>query len=124
MSLTATLNTAVSGLQAAQIGLRTVSDNISNVNTPGYVRKTVNQQQLVADGKGMGVEILGVRRVTDQYLQLASLTAAADSKRYGVIAEYLDNAQGLFGNPSGDSFFFSRLDDIWAAFAASADDPS
>ncbi|MFN3521989.1 MAG: flagellar hook-associated protein FlgK [Phenylobacterium sp.] len=124
MSLSIAMKTATSGLVAAQTALRTVSDNIANVNTPGYVRKTVDQSQLVVDGRGMGVEITGIKRVTDQYLQLATLTASSDSKRWDITAQYLDNAQSLFGDPSGDSFFFTRLDDIWSAFAAAADDPS
>ena len=124
MSLTAVLNTASSGLNAAQTGLRTVSDNIANVNTPGYVRKTVDQQPLVVGGMGMGVEVSGVKRVTDQYLQAASMTAASDSQRWTVVSQYLDNAQSLFGDPSSDNFYFTRLDDIWSAFSASANDPS
>lgn len=124
MSLTVAMRTATSGLLAAQAGLRTVSDNIANVNTPGYVRKTVDQQPLVVNGSGMGVEITGIRRVTDQYLQLATLSASSDSSRWEVISQFLDNAQSLFGDPSGDNFFFTRLDDIWSSFAAAADDPS
>lgn len=124
MSLTATLRTASSGLQAAQASLRTVSDNIANVNTPGYVRKAVNQESLVVDGAGMGVKISGVRRVTDQYLQLASLTASSDAKRWDAVSQYLDNAQSLFGDPGNEGFFFNRLDKIFAGFAAVADDPS
>ncbi|MDP3659050.1 flagellar hook-associated protein FlgK [Phenylobacterium sp.] len=124
MSLSVALKTANSGLLAAQVGLRTVSDNIANVNTPGYVRKTVNQQPLAVAGQGMGVKIEGVKRITDQYLQLASLTAGSDASRWGVVSQYLDNAQSLFGDPSSDSFFFSRLDDVWSAFASAADDPS
>lgn len=124
MSLTVAMRTATSGLLAAQAGLRTVSDNIANVNTPGYVRKTVDQQPLVVNGSGMGVEITGIRRVTDQYLQLATLSAGSDSSRWNVISQFLDNAQSLFGDPSGENFFFTRLDDIWSSFAAAADDPS
>jgi len=124
MSLSVALQTATSGLMAAQVGLRTVSDNISNVNTPGYVRKTVDQQQLTVNGMGMGVQITGVRRVTDQYLQLASLTAGADSGRWGVYSQYLDNAQSLFGDPSASSSFFSGLDNIYTAFSSAANDPS
>ena len=124
MSLSIALQTATSGLMAAQTGLRTVSDNISNVNTPGYVRKTVDQQQLTVNGMGMGVQVVGVRRVTDQYLQLASLTAGSDSGRWGAFSQYLDNAQSLFGDPASDSFFFNRLDNSYAAFAAVANDPS
>ena len=47
MSLGVALKTATTGLQAAQASLRAVSDNIANVNTPGYVRKAVNQEQQV-----------------------------------------------------------------------------
>jgi flagellar hook-associated protein 1 FlgK len=124
MSLSAILNSASSGLMAAQTSLRTVSDNIANVNTPGYVRKITNQQQLVVAGRGAGVEITGIARVTDQYLQLASLNAASDSSRWNVTSEFLDNAQSLFGDPSAAGFFFDRLDEIFASFAGAADDPS
>ncbi|MDB5475430.1 MAG: flaN [Phenylobacterium sp.] len=124
MSLSVALQTATSGLMAAQTGLRAVSDNISNVNTPGYVRKTVDQQQLTVNGMGMGVQVTGVRRVTDQYLQLASLTAGSDSGRWGAFSQYLDNAQSLFGDPASNTFFFNRLDTSYAAFSAAANDPS
>ena len=124
MSLTAVLKTGNSGLVASQVGLRAVSDNIANVNTAGYVRKTVDQQQLVVGGRGMGVEVSGVKRVTDQYLQLATLSAASEASRWDVVAQYMDNAQSLFGDPSGESFFFARLDEIWSSFAATANDPS
>ncbi|PZQ65781.1 MAG: flagellar hook-associated protein FlgK [Phenylobacterium zucineum] len=124
MSLSATLRAASSGLQAAQAQLRATSDNIANVNTPGYVRKAVDLQPLVVDGRGMGVQVNGVKRITDQYLQLASLTAASDASRWGAISQYLDNAQSLFGDPGKDGFFFNRLDNVYSAFSAVADDPS
>src|SRR5688500_6843318 len=124
MSLGITLKTAASSLQAAQANLRVTSDNIANVNTPGYVRKAVNQVPLVVDGVGQGVKIDGIRRVTDQYLQLASLNAGSDASRWSAVSQYLDNAQSLFGDPSSQSFFFNRLDRIYGAFAAAADDPS
>lgn len=124
MSLSVTLKTATSGLNAAQASLRAVSDNIANVNTPGYVRKAVDQQPQVVDGVGMGVRIDGVKRITDDYLQMASFAAASDSNRWAALSQYLDNAQSLFGDPSSDSFFFNRLDTIYGAFATAADDPS
>lgn len=124
MSLTGILRTANSGLVASQVGMGAVSDNIANVNTPGYVRKIVDQSQLVVGGRGMGVEVSGVKRVTDQYLQMATLTASSEAGRWDAVSQYLDNAQSLFGDPSGESFFFSRLDEIWSAFSATANDPS
>jgi len=117
MSLTLALQTATSGLQAAQAGLAAVSDNIANVNTPGYVRKTIVQQQLVVGGQGAGVNVTGVQRVTDQYLQTASMTAGSDASRYNVYSQFLDNAQSLFGDPSGSDYFFNLPNDIAANFA-------
>ena len=124
MSLNATLRSATSGLMAAQIGLRTTSDNVSNVNTPGYVRKVVDQQQLVAAGAGMGVNVSAIRRVTDGYLEKAATSATADSSRWGVMSSYLDTAQSLFGDPSTTSGYFSQLDKVWSAFSAAANDPT
>lgn len=124
MSLNAALRTATSGLQAAQMGLRTVSDNIANVNTPGYVRKTVLQEPTVVAAAGMGVTVTGTKRVTDQYLELASQTAASESSRWGAFSQYMDTAQGLFGDPTSDNFFFNRLDTVYSGFAAAANDPS
>jgi flagellar hook-associated protein 1 FlgK len=124
MSLSSVLRTAGSGLMGSQTGIRAVSDNIANVNTPGYVRKEVEQRPIVVNGVGMGVEVTAIKRVTNQYLQLASYTASAESARWTAYSEYLDNAQALFGNPSDETFFFNRLDTAYGAFAASADDPS
>jgi len=124
MSLSLTLRTAMTGLNAAQAGLRAVSDNISNVNTPGYVRTTVNQTPLVVAGAGMGVVVDGLKRVTDQYLEAASQIAGSDSSRWGAYSQYIDTAQGLFGDPSGENYFFNRLDQVFSGFAAAANDPS
>jgi flagellar hook-associated protein 1 FlgK len=123
MSLNAIIANANSGLQAAQSGLRVTSDNIANVNTAGYVRKTLQQTSRVSNGVGAGVDIAGVTRAANSYLQLASLNAATASGRASVRSELLDNAQSLFGNPGGDSSYFNRLDQLFAAFSTTSDDP-
>lgn len=124
MSITTVLNTATSGLMAAQLGIRTVSDNVANANTPGYVRKVVNQTSLVTHGEGSGVHVEGVRRVVDQYLQSAGLTAGSAAGNANVLSEMLDRVQGLFGDPSGNTGFFSGLDQALSSFGALANDPA
>lgn len=124
MSINTIMSTANTGLVAAQAGLRTVSDNIANANTPGYVRKIIDQSSLVSEGAGAGVSVDGVRRVVDRYLGSASLAASSHVGSAGVLAEMLDRAQGLFGDPSGDDSFFGGLDDVFNQFAALANDPS
>ncbi len=124
MSLNGILQTATSGLNAAQAALNAISDNISNVNTPGYTRKTITQQQQIVAGAGMGVDVTGVKLVTNQYLQSASQTAGSDASQYAILSQYLDNAQGLFGDPTGGNYFFNLPDTISSAFATAANDPS
>ena len=123
-SINGIMSTAVTGLMAAQQGLHTVSDNVANANTPGYVRKVVNQSSLVSLGAGAGVNIDGIQRVTDRYLESASQTASAVSGKQGVLSEMLDRAQSLFGDPSSSDSFFSGLDATFNQFAALANDPS
>lgn len=124
MSLNAIMNTASSGLQAAQTQLRVVSDNVSNVNTPGYVRKIADQQTLTSQGLGSGVQVSRIRLATDRFLQAASLNAGAEAARMGVRHELYDRIQSLFGDPGGDVGFFSQVDAVFSAFAASAEDPT
>jgi flagellar hook-associated protein 1 FlgK len=124
MSLNAIMNTATSGMMAAQTGLRVTSDNIANVNTKGYVRKSIAQSNLLSNGMGVGVSIDAIKRATDRFLQSASLNAGADSARAGIVATTMNSAQQLFGDPSGETSFFSTLDDIYSAFSSAQDDPS
>ena len=114
MSLSSIAGAALTGLQAAQTGLRAVSDNVTNVDTVGYIRKVVDQQ---SNGVNGGVSTSTVRLVTDRFLQAASLSASAQGGQAGAISDLMDQAQSLFGDPSTDSSFFSSLDQVFAGFS-------
>jgi flagellar hook-associated protein 1 FlgK len=124
MSLNAIMNTASSGLSAAQTQLRVISDNVSNVNTPGYVRKIADQQTLTGQGIGSGVEVARIRLATDRFLQAASMKAGSEAARQTVRYELYDRIQSLFGDPGGTTGFFSQIDSMFAAFASNAENPT
>ena len=123
-SLSDVLAIGTSGLQTAQTLVSVTSDNISNVNTPGYARKVATQGEIVAAGAGVGVRILSLQRAANAFLQQASLTATAKSSQYGAVSSYLDQAQQLFGDPSKSTSFFGSLDSVYSAFASAAATPS
>ncbi|MFN3815234.1 flagellar hook-associated protein FlgK [Brevundimonas sp.] len=123
MSLNMIMNTATSGMMTAQGQLRVISDNVANVNTPGYVRKIGEQQAMTTQGVGAGVELTRVRLATDRFLQAASFNAGAEAARQGVRYELYDRIQSLFGNPSGGTDFFSQVETMFSAFAVAAEDP-
>ncbi|MDQ1153009.1 flagellar hook-associated protein FlgK [Brevundimonas sp. SORGH_AS_0993] len=124
MSLNSIMNIGASGLQTAQAQLRVTSDNISNVNTVGYVRKIADQSAAVAGGYGAGVEISRVRLATDRFLQAASLSAGADAARHGVRSELYNAIQGQFGDPTSGSGFFAQVDKLFSAYASLAESPT
>ena len=123
-SLSSILNIANSGLQVAQTGLNTVSNNIANANTAGYVREIVNQSAVSAGGQGIGVTVADITRTTNQYLEAANQQAVSDSSSAAVSSSYLDQAQSLFGDPSTASSLFGQLDSVFSAFSTLSSSPS
>ncbi len=55
MSLSQALATSVSGLRVTQAGLALVASNVANAQTPGYIRKTMDQVALQTGGLGNAV---------------------------------------------------------------------
>lgn len=124
MSLTGILNSASSGLSVAQTQIRTISDNVANVNTPGYARRVVDQTSAAMSALGGGVQASRITRAVDQFLAQAGLLANAQAGGAGAVSDMMDRAQGLFGDPTTDSGYFNQLDRVFSAFAASAQDPA
>ncbi len=118
------LNIAQSGLRTAQTGLETVSNNVANVDTPGYVREVVNQSSLAIGGAGDGVQVDSVTRATNSYLEATNLSAQSDAGRASITSSILDQAQNLFGDPSSTTSFFSQLDNVFSGFSALAASPT
>ena len=70
-------------LQAMQIGLHVVGNNIANANTPGYVReRTIYSpapvQELGSLTLGLGVEIAGIVQNVDKFTEIRLLDASSD----------------------------------------------
>jgi flagellar hook-associated protein 1 FlgK len=124
MSITNMMGIALSGLQTAQTGLNTVSNNIANVNTPGYAREIVEQSPLVSGGVGDGVTVDDVKRVTNQYLESASYQASSAAGSSSIISNLLDQAQAAFGDPTQTGTYLNQLSTVFSDFTASANDPA
>lgn len=124
MSLNGIIGSALSGLQAAQIGLRTTSNNVSNVNTEGFTRTAIQQVSRSTAGVGTGVEIVGVKRIADIFLQSASRRAMADTSQADVISGFLDRLQAQFGSTDDQGSLFGRLNQAFVSLGAASIDPT
>src|SRR5262245_55632769 len=110
VGLTSVLLSGLSGLRAAQTGVATVSQNIANANTPGYVRTEMVLAPRTDIGAGAGVEITGIKRAADRFLATASYIATAASGSASARADLLSRAQQTFGDPANASSMFGMLD--------------
>lgn len=116
------INTAMSGLNAAQVALSTVSNNISNYNVAGYNRQTA----ILAQNGGMatmsgfignGVTVTSVNREYNQFItnQLRGAQSAfgAQNAYYEKISQ-IDNLLASKTNPLSTNMqdFFTNLQNL------------
>jgi len=124
MSITSILQTAVSGLNTNQQALRTTSNNITNVNTEGFVRRTAEQQSRVSGNQLVGVEIAEIRRVVDRFLERELLTASAETSRFEGQMLIHDQIQALLGRPDLNTSLSGKIDTVFKSLADLGIDPS
>ena len=101
MSLSQALSIAMSGLRANQLGLSLTSSNVANSDTPGYIRKTVNQIQTSSGSIGAGVSVTGVNRELDLYLQQQIRTEQSGASYADLRSSILSSLQSIYGTPGG-----------------------
>jgi flagellar hook-associated protein 1 len=123
MTLNSIMNIATSGLHASQRGIRTVSGNVANVNTPGYVRLEHQQQARAIGNNSGGVEVGVIRRAADRFLQAAALAASSGAGGAGERFAYMDSLQAAFGDPTSASSLFGQLDSALGSFEAAVLNP-
>lgn len=124
------LDIATRGLYSAQRGLTTVNHNVDNVNTPGYSRQVLEQRAarplLMANGTGMlgtGSEVIGVKRVRDEYLDVKYRSEIQYLGEWEVKQALLEELQVLYNEPS-DSGFNTVLNEFYDTLQQLSVDPS
>ena len=93
------LNTAITGLRAAQAQLSVISNNVTNATTPGYNRQILPQetQLLRSTGQTVGVVTGTVIRTVDMNLQRDLWTQISASSAQDVQIQYLQQVQTFNG---------------------------
>lgn len=120
------LSTGISGLNAAQVALNTVSNNISNTNTPGYSRQVVQQVETISPpgGRytiGSGVNVVAVQRAYSDYLTSAVWSSTSSLQR---ATTYNDLTTTLNSSLSASGDLQGSLDSFYGTFNAVANSPS
>lgn len=119
------LNTAITGLRAAQQQLSVISNNVSNATTPGYNRQIVPQKTQVLHESGQTVGVLTQRtiRVVDMNLQRDLWTQVSASSMQDVQVNYLQQIQNFNGPPDKEFSIAAKLAELRDSFSALSDIP-
>lgn len=123
MTLTASLNNSISGLNVAQARIAVVSDNVANVNTEGYVRKEAIQNTVTLSGQSAGVRIEEIRRITDEFLNREFRIATAEFGRFEAAGDMHQQLTALLGDPTGDDNLVALLDNVLVEIGQLAANP-
>jgi flagellar hook-associated protein 1 len=99
------LSTGVTGLLAFQTALDTISNNISNVNTPGYSEETANLVTNPASPTnngwiGNGVSVSNVTRSYSNYLDAQTQSATSSYNQFNTVSGLAASINNMFSDPS------------------------
>src|SRR5665213_1389149 len=118
MGLSSALATAMSGLRANQAALSIVSSNIANAQTPGYVTQNVNQIELASGGAGSSVQVTGVNRQLDLYVQSQLRTETSGGTYADQMSNILGQLQSVYGTPGGQGTLETSFTNFTTAMQA------
>ncbi len=124
MSLNGIMSNALSALQTNTSALDVVSSNISNINTPGYAERVVNEQAQAVGGQLGGVDIADIERVTNQYFTKATLSAQSSSSLYSAQNNILAQINALLGQVGSGTDLPSQLNNVFNALGSASLSPT
>ena len=119
------LSVAARALEAQRFGLDVAGQNIANINTVGYTRRTARFAEVPptdAQEAGRGVEVLGVHATRNRLIEARLRTDISSRDFYSASADVLAQLEGIIGLP-GQSID-ADMTRLFDAFARLADDPT
>ena len=126
------LQTALSGLEAAQAAITTTGENIANANTAGYTRQTVQTSAttpltIAIQGGGTqvgtGVSITDISRIRNQFLDVQYRAQNTATSNANSNATELGQVQTALNEPS-DSGLQNIMGQFWSAWSSLASSPN
>ena len=125
--LTQLLEIGLSGLSAASEGMKTVSNNTANVNTPGYNVESVDQTELPGTdgGPGLGADVTSIQRAFDQFSYQEVIRASSANKAAQTVETHSQDLAAIFPVASGGAGGLgAALSSFFAAANTVAQDPT
>ncbi len=128
MAISDVFSIGVSALNAQRKVLEVTSENIANVNTPGYSKQTAILEPGMANlinrfMIGSGVQVASIQRIYNDFLQKQLIGANSQSGNYGTQQTAMNSVQQLF-NEFSSAGLGTDITNFFNAWQDLADNPS
>ncbi|CAH1675977.1 Flagellar hook-associated protein 1 [Hyphomicrobiales bacterium] len=123
MGLSTSLSTAIGGLNATQVGIGVVSQNVANAGTTGYVRRSVSTADSLS-GLTIGVQNTQVQRLLDKIVQHQLWQEASGGAYTSTRASAMSNLDKLYGAPGSATALDTIFSQFTGALQSLQNDPS
>jgi flagellar hook-associated protein 1 FlgK len=123
--LLTSLSMATRALSAQQAGLDATGQNIANINTPGYVRRTVVFAEVPpvdSDSAGNGVDVVAVKAERADLLEAQIRQEQPQQGRQTAMASSLSQVENTLGAPGAS--VDEDLSNFYNSFSQLAQDPT
>lgn len=115
----------LSALRSFKDAQNVIGNNISNVSTPGYVRREAVFQPVGAAGDrtGGGVNVTAVRRLCDGFAQAQSRVATGAARKEELLRDTAVEAEQYL-NPLTEGSLYERFGTFWNSLQALSNSPA
>ena len=103
MSINQALTTAIEGLNVTQSGMTLIAANVANSGTPGYIDKTQTLNTVTAGGSSVGVDVAGVNRQLNTFLQSQLRIESSGGAFADLTNQIYQQLQQVYGPPSSST---------------------
>ncbi len=119
------LNTAKEGLLAAQVAMDVTGSNVTNANTPGYVRQRAvlaakSPGEAAENAVQTGVEVTTVERLYNRFVEFQMVEQSSQVGEAGIRKETLDRIETIFNETNGGGLneLMNRFWQAWEDLSA------
>jgi flagellar hook-associated protein 1 len=124
MGVSGALSASLSGLSVTRAQLDVLATNISNVDTPGYTRKTLSQSAVFGGSNAIGVRTETLDRQLDALLQKQIRSELGASGYTQTLSAYHDRLNAMMGAPGSASAFDTLISGYTTSLSNLADNPA
>ncbi|MEL6958426.1 MAG: flagellar hook-associated protein FlgK [Pseudomonadota bacterium] len=124
MSISHSLNNAISGLNATSRLAEVVSSNVSNSLTEGYARRSLELSSVSVGGRGAGVGVGSVFRHVDRGILADRRLADAALNGAETVVSVLGRVEDIIGSPGSGQSISDFIVQVEAAFIDAGSNPS